>query len=33
MKLRSTLAAAVVVSLGLVPSPAVATHRCNTEEP
>ena len=32
MKLRSAFAAAIVVSLGLVPPPA-ATHRCDTEEP
>ena len=33
MKLRTALAAAVVVSLELVPLPAEATHNCTKEEP
>jgi hypothetical protein len=33
LKLRFAFLAAVVVSLGLVPPPAAATHRCDTEEP
>ncbi|MDQ3944953.1 MAG: hypothetical protein M3357_07375 [Actinomycetota bacterium] len=33
MKLRCALGVAVVVSLGLVPPPAAATHSCNIEEP